>query len=268
MRRLPLLLLTLVAIGGTALPALAAPVGEHVALIIGIDKFQGRTRPNIGAVGDAVDKRELLLKHGWQSDRIRMLTDGAATQAAIREGMRWLVSNCTANAKCVFHYSGHTKQMAGGGERLAEYLWPHDNRFISDAEFAGFMRQLNGYSWIDIAACEAAGFDNGVSGPRTLFTAASQEDEKGYEYPSWSNSVWTGLVVTEGMLKGLADSNGDGHVTLDEGLRYGKDKAPGMTTGQPTSPQHPYIAGGGLEQWFPAGGNAGPPKLCLLFLCF
>lgn len=268
MRRPTLLIFTLIAVAGTTFPASAAPPpGEQVALIIGIDKFQGRTRPNIGAVGDANDKRDLLLKNGWQPDRIRMLTDSGATQASIREGLRWFVENCTANAMCVFHYSGHTKQMAAGGEALAEYLWPTDNRFISDAELAGYLRNLKGTAWIDIAACEAAGFDNAISGPRTLFTAASQENEKGYEFPAWSNSVWTGLVVSEGMLKGLADANGDGQVTLDEGLRYGIDKAPGMTTGQPTGQQHPYVAGGGVERWFPPGGSEAPQKRCILFLC-
>lgn len=276
MRRLLLLIVVSVACLGTALPALGAIAPPNgAALIIGVDRFQGGTRPNIGAVGDAMDKSDLLIKHGWRADQIRLLVDGAATQAAIREGMSWLASRCSGtDSYCVFHYSGHVKQMSGS-EGLNEFLWPHDNRLISDTEFAGYMRQLHGYAWIDIAGCEAAGFDNAVASDRRLFTAASQEHEKGYEYPGWSNSVWTGLLVDEGMLKGKADANGDGHVTLSEAIPYAEQRAPGMTTGQPKGPQHPYAAGGGREHWFPVSGArqvslsaAAPAKRCILFLCF
>jgi hypothetical protein len=261
----------------TSLPALAVNSPPNgAALLIGIDLHQGRTRNNIGAAGDAIDKQELLRRHGWRDDQIRVLVNQAATQSAIRDGMEWLARSCSSpDSYCIFHYSGHTKQMSGS-EGLNEFMWPHDNRFISDAEFATYMRRLNGYAWIDIAACEAAGFDNGVSSDRRLFTAASQEPEKGYEYPSWSNSVWTGLVVDEGMLQGKADSNGDGHATLSEALQYGKQRAPGMTVGQPKGPQHPYVAGGGEGIWFPAAPGRGlslsaaaPARRCLLLiLCF
>jgi hypothetical protein len=260
-----------------SLPALAVNSPHNgAALLIGIDLHQGRTRNNIGAAGDALDKQQLLRRHGWRDDQIRVLVNEAATQSAFREGMEWLARSCAApDSFCIFHYSGHTKQMRGS-EGLNEFMWPHDNRHISDTEFAGYMRRLNGHAWIDIAACEAAGFDNGVSSDRRLFTAASQEPEKGYEYPSWSNSVWTGLVVDEGMLKGKADANGDGHATLSEALQYGKQRAPGMTVGQPTGAQHPYVAGGGENIWFPSPPGqhlslsaAAPAGRCLLLiLCF
>lgn len=46
--------------------AQAAPAGngDRIALVIGIDNFQGGTRPNMGAVGDAEDVRDLLLRNG------------------------------------------------------------------------------------------------------------------------------------------------------------------------------------------------------------
>lgn len=264
-----LVVIASILLAGSALPALAATPADNVALIIGIDRFQGRTRPNTGAAGDAIDKKELLLRNGWKPENIRMLTNEQATQAAIREGMQWLVDSCRSGAQCAFHYSGHTKQMPAGAERLAEYLWPTDNRFISDAEFASYMRRLNGYAWIDISACEAAGFDNGISGPRTLFTGSSQENEKSYEYPGWQNSVWTGLLINEAIFKGLGNANGDNRVTLEEAFRYARERAPQMTTGQPTAPQNPYMAGGGLEQWFTSDpAPPAPLKTCLLILCF
>ena len=64
------------------------------------------------------------------------------------------------------------------------------------------------------------------SSDKRLFTAASQESEKGYEYPAWSNSVWTGLLVDEAMFQGKADGNGDGHVTLSEAIPYAMAAGP------------------------------------------
>lgn len=236
------------------MPSWAGPSrDDRWALLIGVDTFQGRTRHNVGGVGDVELFQELLQRNGWRRDRVRVITNERATQAAIREGLEWIASRCTSpNSWCVVHYSGHTKQMngGGGGEGLHEYLWPHDNRFISDDEFASYMRRLNGYAWIDVSACEAAGFDNGISSPKRLFTAASAEHEKGYEDPGWATSVWTGLLVREGILEGKGDANGDGHVTLAEAYNYAAERAPQLTHRNPTGPQHAYSAGGNLHDWF------------------
>lgn len=254
MRRFCLSILCVVAVVGSTLPALAVsvPGDDKWALLIGVDEHQGTTRSNVGAVGDVNAFRALLTRNGWREDRIRVLTNSAATQAGIRQGLQWMVDNCGPTTKCVVHYSGHTKQMnnVGGSEGLHEYLWPHDNRFISDTEFADYVRRFQGMAWIDISACEAAGFDNGVASPRRLFTAASQENEKGYEDPSWRQSVWTGLLVERAMLRGRADANGDGHVTLMEALPWATDLAPQYSRGQSHGPQHPYRAGGEETNFF------------------
>jgi hypothetical protein len=254
-------------------PALANPsdTGSDVwALIIGINHHQGKTRTNIGAVGDAVAFQELLSRKGWPAGHVRVLTDFEATAPAIREGMQWLVDNCAATSYCLFHYSGHTKQMAtgGDGERVHEYLWPSDNRWISDTEFSGYMRQLRGYSWIDISACEPAGFDDGISNPRRLFTAAAQESEKGFEHSGWHESVWTGLLVDKGLLQGESDTNGDGLNSLEDALSFAIPQAPQVTSRNKPGPQHPYRSGGEETQWFTSGPGgaapAAPARSCFL----
>jgi hypothetical protein len=271
-RLILLLVLALVPVG---LPttALASPFNhgdDRWALIIGIDHFQGKTRPNVGSAGDAHAFSELLRRKGWREDRMRVLIDSAATADAMRSGMQWMVDNCGPGSYCVVHYSGHTKQMnsGGDGEALHEFLWPHDNRFISDTEFGSYMRQLRGYAWVDISACEPAGFDHGISTPRRLFTAAAQESEKGFEDPGWSRSVWTGLLVDQALLGGQGDTNGDGHVTLREAIDYAVPKAPEVTARHKPSPQHPYIAGGEETQWFGPPPPPGPPRTCFLIFCW
>ncbi len=261
-------------------PATAAPGGEddRWALIVGVDRFQGRTRPNVGSVGDARDFRELLVRRGWRDDRIRVLTDEAATAEGIQAGLRWLVDSSTPDSISVFHYSGHVKQIGGDkdgdGEALDEYLWPHDNRFISDGELARSLRQLRGFAWIDISGCEAGGFnEQGVASPRRLFSASSAEPEKSYEHPGWANSVWNGLLVDQGMLQGAADSDGDGHVTLREAVNWAAPRATEMTKGEPKGPQRPFATGGEEIEWFPKPAPppseappAPPEKQCLFKL--
>lgn len=258
-----------------AAPAQAVPSQEdRWALLIGVEQYQGRTQDLVGGEGDVRLMRELLISNGWRSERIRTLTNHQATASGIRAGLEWIASNCgSPSSRCVVHYTGHTKQISTGegGERLHEYLWPTDNKFISDTEFAGYMRRLNGHAWVNISACEAAGFDDGISSPKRLFTGASGEYEKAYEHPGWRTSIWNGLLVRDAILQGKGDADGDGSVSLAEAFSYGALRAPGLTAGQATGPQHPYTAGGNLHDWFsttrpPTTSTAAGGSNCLLGL--
>src|SRR5207248_11597858 len=100
-------------------------------------------------------------------------------------------------------------------------------------------------------------FEQGIASPQRLFTAASQTNEKGYEDPDWGESVWTGLLVDQGMLQGRADTNGDHRVSVQEAASWARQQAPAMTTHQSHSPQHPFIAGGdGDGGWYFDAGNS------------
>lgn len=268
MRRALLLTLLVAGVLGATVPASAAPTpaaGERRALLIGIDTFQGATRPNFGGVGDVADVRQALLKAGWADDQIRVLTNGAATAGAIRTGLQWLVDSSTPTSMSVFHYSGHVKQVGS-----TEYLWPHDNSFIADTELAGKIRQIKGKAWIDISGCEAAGFDEGISSPDRLFTASSESTEKSYEIPNMRQSVFTLLLVDQAMLQGMGDANRDGKVSVQEAFAYAAPRAPQITAGQSQGPQHPVMAGwDGTPLFLQAAAAPAPAKAkaCFLFWC-
>src|SRR5262245_28912480 len=86
-------LVILIAVLGTgAAQAVAPGGGDRWALVVGIDHFQGATRPNTGAVGDAEDVKAALAAAGFASDHIRVLTDSGATRGAIMDGLAWLAS--------------------------------------------------------------------------------------------------------------------------------------------------------------------------------
>jgi hypothetical protein len=272
MRRVVILLALLIA-GGLAgvVSASAAPApaaGERWALIVGVDRFQGATRPNFGGVADAADFRQALLKNGWADDHIRVLTDGAATAGAIRAGLQWLVERSGPNSLSVIHYSGHVKQVGS-----TEYLWPHDNAFIADTDLAGYVRQLKGQAWVDISGCEAAGFDEGISSPTRLFTASSRANEKSYEIPDMRHSVFTLLLIDQAMLQGQGDANRDGRVSVQEAFAHAAARAPQITAGQRQGAQHPVMAGWDGTPLFLDAVAAAPAaapaqaKACFLFWC-
>ncbi|MEA2686641.1 MAG: hypothetical protein QOE93_1836 [Actinomycetota bacterium] len=250
------------------------PPENRWALLIGIDHFQGATRSNFGAVADVADVREALVRSGWRDDHIRVLTESGAKAADIRAGLAWLVSNSSPTTFSLTWYSGHVQQSG-----RTEYLWPHDNALIPDTELASSLKALRGRAATFIAGCEAAGFDEGVSSPTHLFVAASQANEKGYEWPAGRVSVFQMYLVRKGMLAGEADFNRDGRVSVQEGFRLAAERSPAFTATQPQGPQHPYIAGGDgkdlfLDDPFPAAvapaAAAAParPPFCLLFWCF
>ncbi len=274
MRRLLLLPLLVAAVLGSvaaAVPASASPApaaGERWALIVGIDHFLGPTRTNFGAVNDAADFRQLLLKAGFADDHIKVLTDGGANASDIRSGLRWLVDHSGPSSLSVFHYSGHVKQ-----EGSTEYLWPHDNSFIPDTELAASMKALKGQAWVDISGCEAAGFDEGISSPTRLFTASSASNEKSYEIPDMGHSVFSLLEAQQALLNGQGDANHDGRVSVQEAFAYAAARAPQLSAGQAQGAQHPVMAGGDgtplfLDAVAPAAAPApAPAKHCFLIFC-
>ncbi|MGH9279421.1 MAG: caspase family protein [Acidimicrobiales bacterium] len=245
-----LVIVALVAVGMAAAGigvAHAAPNGgERFALVIGIDQFQGSTRWNTGAVGDAEDVKAVLTKAKVPAGNIKMLTDSAATASAIRDGLRWIAARSTDSSLSIVAYSGHVKQVGS-----TEYWWPHDNQHIADTELAASLKQVKGHLWVHISGCEAAGFDERLSGPTRLVTAASQADEKGYELsPELRNSVFTSLLVDKGMLRKQGDANKDKKVSIQEAFRFAERRAPQITANEAFGPQHPYMAGAGNGDWF------------------
>lgn len=261
-------------------PAQAAPTSgdDRSALVVGISRHAGKAKGTVGGAGDAAAVHEALRRAGFAEDRIMVLIDGAATAAGIRRGLQWLRDNSRDGGFSVFHYSGHVVQRGGDkdrdGEKLDEYLMTYNSRqLISDRELSDQLRGVRGRLWADIAGCEAAGFDeSGLSGPRRLVTASSLEHEKSYERPDWRMSVFTGLLVRQGMLEGQADSDRNGMVSIQEAFRHAARLAPEITARQKAGPQHPYMAGGDGPEWFlrpppppppPSGGTSGPPaKVC------
>jgi hypothetical protein len=221
-----------------------APPAMRWAVLIGVQDYAGRTHSTVGARGDVKAIRAALLAAGWRADHILVLTDSQATARGIRWAFDWLAARSTPRTFSLLHFSGHVCIASRGPCRSGHaYLWAQDNRFVSDDEVRSRMRQVRGYSWLDVAGCEAGAF--ALHSSNRLFTASSRATETSYESPEWRQSYWTGLVWARGFSKGLADDKRHPHrATIYEMARYGKKLASGMTARGQRGPQHPVIMGG------------------------
>lgn len=226
-------------------PARTAPPEQRYALLVGITHYRAPTHDTIGAANDVRYLASLLERNGWLPGNIRVLTDEAATGSAVRAGLAWLAGRSTPGTFTLFHYSGHVKQSDG-----SEKLWPVDRDFVPDTEVAGALARGTGKLWVDIAGCEAGGFQESLASSRVLFSASSASTQKSYEYPPWGESVWAGLLLDLGTGQGGADADHDGRVTMGEALRYASYYAQALTRGQqPYGPQTPQVAGDPVRGW-------------------
>ncbi|MCW2607516.1 MAG: peptidase caspase catalytic subunit p20, partial [Frankiales bacterium] len=227
-------------------PARTAAPADRYAFLVGVQDYRRPTKDTIGSRKDVQFVRQSLLDAGWLPGNIRVVVDGQASGAAVREGMRWLAGKSVPGTFAFFHYSGHVKQFGGGSEAL----WPVDRDFVRDAEVTRLLSPAQGRVWVDIAGCEAGSFLPGLPSDRVLVTTSSKASEKSYEYPEWGMSVWTGLLFDLAVVQGQADADADGRTTMGEALRYSTYYAQRITLRQePHGRQTPQTAGDPVRGW-------------------
>jgi hypothetical protein len=233
-----------------------APPEHRWAVVIGIGDYGGSTHSTVGGSGDATAVRAALLRAGWRSDHIRVVRDSAATASGIRAAFDWLAARSTPKTFSLLHFSGHVCIASRGPCASGHtFLWSYDNRFIPETEVRSRMSRVRGYSWLDVAGCEAGAFD--IHSSTRLFSASSRASETSYENPQWRESYWTGLVWDRGFMQGLADDRGvAARATIGEMTAYGKKQAPRMTASGEKGSQHPVVAGGSpsWSLYAPPGG--------------
>lgn len=222
------------------------------AVLVGIDDYDSPTHPTYGGDGDVAAFQALLSQAGWSSSHIMVLTEQQATAQNITSAIRWLVGKSNPSSFSLFHYSGHVYEN-GGNEK---YLWGVDNNFISDSQFGSDIQPLQGRAWIDIAGCESATFNQGISNNERYFTASSEANQKSYEEPSWHESVWSGLLADRGMTQHEA---GSGPLSIQNAVIWAQNAAQQMTASQqPYGAQVPYAVGG-TGEWYLGPSFAPPP---------
>ncbi|HVF32710.1 MAG TPA: caspase family protein [Acidimicrobiales bacterium] len=180
----------------------ATPTGGTWALLIGIDDYPGQEYDLRSAVNDVQDVDEVLRRAGVPRERRMLLRNGQATAGAIRGGLDWLTAHTGADATMIVFYAGHVQKLAPGREALVGA----DGDTVDDVEVAAMLdRSAAARTWVGIAACYAAGFDE-VLRPGRILTAAASANSLAYENATFGRSYLVEYMVRRAMLGGRATS--------------------------------------------------------------
>lgn len=240
MRALPLLLA--LAIPGQALPAarFAVIVGSNAGApgrprLWFAEKDAERFRATLLELGEFAEERVILLQ-GGEAARVRQAL--AATEARMAEARR-----AGERPLLVFFYSGHAGPggMELGGERISfDELRAEMSRSSADARVAivdaceaGLLTQVKGASAAPTLSFPLPS-DEAVRG--TAFIASTAVGEAAQESAAIGGSFFTHHL--EIGLRGAADADGDGRVTLAEAFRYTAARTLAGTAATLGGPQH------------------------------
>lgn len=218
------------------------PASFRWAVIVGVNKYQGRTKNTIGSVADAMVLRDALVRHGWRNDHILVLTDGAATHDRIIRGIEWLIRSTDSRSTAVFSFSGHMRRQSGDpardGDNVDVGLWPTDNRFIWDSDLGRMLGAVPaGRLWASLQGCHAGGLSTpALEKPGRVVTYSSLASEKSYEDPEVGHSVQGYYLFNEGISQGFGDGNADDRVSVQEAHQWAAPRAGVRTSGR-QSPQ-------------------------------
>lgn len=112
------------------------------ALLVGINKYPDPNAELSGCVNDVARMRELVIgRYGVPEAQVQILTDSAATKAAIVSGLEWLAEREQGETEPIrlFHFSGHGVQVPDDSrdeeDGTDEALAPYDFSWVNYASF-------------------------------------------------------------------------------------------------------------------------------------
>lgn len=238
-----------------------SPKGNLYLLAVGVSQYQDPKIPNLTyAAKDAGDAYDLLTSQRALYKHIvaKLLQNRQATKSNIE---RWFEAGCRVakpQDTLIFYFSGHGTVDPESGEQYLAVA--HDTDVANLGETAVPMSGLDflgkiraDHALIILDTCHAAGVADFASSPNgpsffmlfeqfvtlrnKLLLTSSRTSEESWELLKLDNGVFTHLFLKG--LKGDADANQNGRVTVEEVFRYVKDGTEKLTKGI----QHPELAG-------------------------
>jgi WD40 repeat protein len=207
------------------------------------------------AAKDAEDMAAFLVKQRgrlYGEVVVRLITDENATIDAIRDGLFWLEDEVTANDTATIFIAGHGVNDARGELHFLPYEADLDalrRTALPAADIVRTVQYLQGRVLYFMDTCHSGNLDVVRRGAVTLdlnrhiqdlsavetgavvFSSAAGS-QYALESPEWGNGAFT-LAVLEG-LRGAADFNADGSVSLNELNLFVSDMVKQLTNNQQT----------------------------------
>ena len=243
------------------------------AVIIGISQYEDSTISHLKYTdADAESFYNLLLdenKCGVPADNMKLLLGRDATNFNIKDAISgWLKTRVNNDSTTVIYYAGHGGSEASPIEleKTDKYLLPWDTRisnlFASAISCTTFNELLNRVNVkrkvIFMDACYSGGvakqgsrdlniidnpYENLGRGEGTVVIAASQPNQKSWEYDQLGHGIFTYHLLEA--LNGAADLDKNGEITVWEVIDYLKRKVPDSARKYVHEDQTPYWSGEG-----------------------
>ncbi|MCL5029188.1 MAG: caspase family protein [Bacteroidetes bacterium] len=183
--------------------------GKYIALIIGINSYEGYWSPLVNAVNDAKAFSEIL-ENEYMFDTVITLIDKDATRNNIIHELELLTSNVKGNDNVLIYYSGHGQYK----KELNKGYWvPVDAKsnsiadFISNNEVKTFMGGIPSKHTLLISdACFAGDIFRGRSTESVPFNPNNLERYYREVYSKTSR-----VALTSGGLEEVMDAGKEGH---------------------------------------------------------
>lgn len=221
--------------------------GARYALLVGIDQYSPSygASPLTSCVNDVRGFRSYLLRDSarWASSNVTVLTDGAATKAAIRSSLGALSARAASGDVVIYFHSSHGGSHGGTDTYLCTYNADYDDEEMA-VDFAGFASGVTVIVVVD--ACYSGGLFKEAVLPTQLppwnlaenvmrhfhsVKANSKAADIGwitacdYNQLSWSGDPYSLFVgyVLQAFLFGDRDANGE--ATFLELFEYAAPRA-------------------------------------------
>ncbi|MEY2424563.1 MAG: hypothetical protein QOI61_135, partial [Actinomycetota bacterium] len=154
----------------------------------------------------------------------------------------------SADAVAGFFYAGHVRKAAAGNEEIVT----SDGSSVSDSELASALNHVQATrSWVAIAACYGAGFDE-VLRPGRVLTAAAGRNSMAYENSAIGRSYMVEYMVRQAMIQGRAAD------TVQTAFNYAVDRISKEHPGR--EPVELDNSNGALDLHAPGAAHASQPQ--------
>jgi len=215
------------------------PPANKWAVVIGIADYQGSGYDLWHSDEDAKEMAKALTEnYGFSKDNIKLLLNRRATANAIVGATDWLLKNEDTESTVVFFFSGH------GFRAADDVVFPDGSiGWDADTETDGYDEGIVSYDFyglpdgwmqeklsalesqkvaLGFGSCHSGGMfddDDDLQAPGRVIASACKADQYAWDYLLLGNTLWGKYFVDEGLLQGLADSDGNG-ASIEEGHKY------------------------------------------------
>lgn len=200
---------------------------NNTAVLIGLNKADG-SDPLQGMVEDTKIMRDMLLRSGYKSANIKVLTDKHATKSAILSALDWLASRTSGKGLAVVSISSHSG-VSGGDMTFAT----GGGGRVSRHDLATRLAKVRGRLWTTISTCYSGTYAvAGITGSNRIAVFTASPDELSYQ--NAAGSVTIVYMVRRAMIEKAIRSVEDAYAWAKSELaKVAPEKTPILKDGIP-----------------------------------